>query len=172
MTQREGGNDSPPPGDDPAVAPETQDSPVAGAGPAEIDVGVGRPSVIVVGYSAKPEGRAALSRAVLAGKLASATIAVVHTSTAEEVAELTDVLDGSGLDYELRRATDEQDPAEELVKVADEWTNAMIVIGLRRRSPVGKLLLGSSAQRVLLDASCPVLAVKADVSAPSQNPDR
>lgn len=36
----------------------------------------------------------------------------------------------------------------------------LIVLGIRRRSPVGKLVLGSSAQKILQDARCPVLAVK------------
>jgi nucleotide-binding universal stress UspA family protein len=35
-----------------------------------------------------------------------------------------------------------------------------IVIGIRHRSAVGKMLMGSVAQRVLLDAPCPVIAVK------------
>jgi len=46
--------------------------------------------------------------------------------------------------------------------VAEETAADFIVIGLRRRSPVGKLFLGSQAQQILLDAPCPVLAVKAD----------
>ncbi len=48
-----------------------------------------------------------------------------------------------------------------MLKTAESTNAEFIVIGLRRRSPVGKLLLGSNAQRVLLDAGCPVLAVKA-----------
>jgi nucleotide-binding universal stress UspA family protein len=35
-------------------------------------------------------------------------------------------------------------------------------VGIHRRSPVGKALLGSNAQRILVNASCPVLAVRAE----------
>lgn len=119
-------------------------------------------STIVVGYSATAEGRAALRRALDEATLRHASLVVVHTSGAEDVADLQAQLAASGVPHQIKQATDALDPAEELIAAADASNADFIVIGLRRRSPVGKLLLGSNAQRVLLDASCPVLAVKAE----------
>ncbi|SFJ37143.1 Universal stress protein family protein [Nocardioides psychrotolerans] len=53
-----------------------------------------------------------------------------------------------------------QDVAEAVLSAAREVDATLVVLGIRHRSPVGKLLMGSVAQRVLLDAECPVLAVK------------
>jgi nucleotide-binding universal stress UspA family protein len=47
-----------------------------------------------------------------------------------------------------------------ILRIAREANASVIVIGLRQRSAVGKLILGSTAQRILLDADRPVLAVK------------
>lgn len=118
-------------------------------------------SVIVVGYSSKPEGRAALSRGLEEARLRDSSLIVVHTLDESELSALDAELSASGIGHEVRRAPDELDPAEEVIASAEAAGAEFIIIGLRRRSPVGKLLLGSNAQRVLLDAGCPVLAVKA-----------
>jgi nucleotide-binding universal stress UspA family protein len=121
--------------------------------------------LIVVGYSSKPEGRAALKRALREARLRDAALVVVDTSPEVQSNDLTDELSASGVTYEIRTPADVQESAEELIRIAETTDADFIVIGLRRRSPVGKLLLGSNAQRVLLDAACPVLAVKAEPSA-------
>jgi len=115
---------------------------------------------IVVGYSSRPEGRAALRRALAEATLRRTALIVLHGPD-DDLDELRTDLAAADVAYELK-ASAEGDAAEDLIELAEDADAAFIVIGLRRRSPVGKLLLGSNAQRVLLDASCPVLAVKAE----------
>jgi len=131
-------------------------------------------TTIVVGYVAKPEGKAAVQRAIDEAKLRDATVVAVIShkggvatedeDMADEAADLqrlANQLVQAGVPHEVRGLVRGNEPAADIIDVAEEYDAELIVIGLRRRSPVGKLLLGSQAQRVLLDANCPVLAVKA-----------
>ena len=130
---------------------------------------------IVVGYVATKEGRAALDRAVAEAKLRTQPLVVINSDrggsgfTGEQAAEQEQALQGvkdqmaaAGIEVDVRGLVRGKEPAEDLIAVAEETDAELIVIGLRRRTPVGKLILGSNAQRVLLDAPCPVLAVKAE----------
>ena len=72
------------------------------------------------------------------------------------------MLSDSGVEFEVLQTLHAEDPAEQVLHTAHELGAGLIVIGLRRRSPVGKLILGSAAQRILLEAECAVVAVKAD----------
>ena len=129
---------------------------------------------IVVGYVPKPEGRAALRRAAEEAKLRDMRLVVVNShrggrefdrddaiESEQQLEEVRGTLQQAGVEHEVRQLVRGLDPADDLVNVANEVGADIIVIGLRRRSPVGKLILGSNAQRILLDAPCPVLAVKA-----------
>jgi nucleotide-binding universal stress UspA family protein len=51
-------------------------------------------------------------------------------------------------------------PGEDLVRLAKEHKVNEIIVGVRRRSKVGKLVFGSTAQYVILNAPCPVVTVK------------
>ena len=129
---------------------------------------------VVVGYVPTEEGRAALHRAAEECKLRNTSLVVINSNRggkdldAEEAAryeqELDSVraeLDSAGVSNEVRQLVRGNEPAEDLIEAAESSNAELIVIGLRRRTPVGKLILGSNAQRILLDATCPVLAVKA-----------
>lgn len=124
---------------------------------------------VVVGYVPTPEGEAALDAAVDEARARSVPLVVVmgergHRSEPDEVAARASAararLESAGLAYEVRQTTRGRDVADDIVEAATQTGAELIVIGLRRRSPVGKLLLGSNAQRILLDAPCQVLAVK------------
>jgi nucleotide-binding universal stress UspA family protein len=128
---------------------------------------------IVVGYIPTREGRAALRRAAAEAELRKSDLIVVNSDTAksydtDDTHRFETVLEGlrsrlvqAGVNVEVRQLAHAKEPAEDLIEAADHSHAELIVIGLRRRTPVGKLILGSNAQRILLDATCPVLAVKA-----------
>ena len=62
-----------------------------------------------------------------------------------------------------RHGKEDRDPVEVVLNTAaDDPSITRIVIGMRRRSPVGKAVLGSVSQGILLESPLPVLAVKAD----------
>lgn len=127
---------------------------------------------ILVGYVPTPEGEAALEAATTEAVLRSASIVLVNTSRGDAYvderyanqAELDAAearLRERGVDVSIRHGVGGGDVAAELLSAAIDENAALIVIGLRRRTPVGKLILGSTAQRVLLESPIPVLAVKA-----------
>ncbi|RYV50331.1 universal stress protein [Pengzhenrongella frigida] len=127
---------------------------------------------IVVGYLATPEGRTALEAATVEAQNRSTHLVVVTSHQGngrdervrlDEERELDEVsvgLELRGVSHEIRLVARSKDVADDLIAAAQENDGSLIVIGLRRRSPVGKLILGVNAQRILLGAPCPVLAVK------------
>lgn len=132
---------------------------------------------LVVGYVNTPEGKAALEWAIEEAHRCGSEIVVVHSikgggsweAEEEEILTYRKELDGieqrlteEGIPHVIRRLIRGLTPAEDLVRVVAEEEADMIVIGLRRRSRTGKLLVGSDAQDILMSAQCPVLAVKAE----------
>ncbi|HEX2072314.1 MAG TPA: universal stress protein [Geodermatophilus sp.] len=127
---------------------------------------------IVVGYVPTPEGEAALEAAIVEARRREEPLHVVNTSRGDAFVDshfaseqaLADVrarLQAAGIVHEVEQQVRGRDAAEEVVETADRVKASLLVIGMRRRTPTGKLITGSQAQRILLDAHCPVLAVKA-----------
>ncbi|NIL75083.1 MULTISPECIES: universal stress protein [Rhodococcus] len=127
---------------------------------------------VAVVASDSPEGREALVRAVEEATLRGkelVVLAVVDSNTvSEEDREATtlatrQILESRGLGdatLSVRVEPDAGDPAGAIVDLVADVGASLLVIGSRRRSAVGKFLMGSTVQRVLLDSPVPVLVVK------------
>lgn len=121
---------------------------------------------VVVGYVPTKEGAAALRRAAAEAAVRQTPLIVLDSAhndgqdqTPDARAQLEELAD-QDVSYEVRTLGPGADATDELLRIAEDESADLVVIGLRRRSPVGKLILGANAQRILLDAACPVLAVK------------
>ncbi len=133
-------------------------------------------NTVVVGYVMTDEGRAALDWAIDKAAKGDTRLVVAHSikgggsteAEQQEVLAYRAELDAiekrlaqAGIPHSTRRLIRGLSPAEDLAQVVQEEQADLIVIGLRQQSRVGKLLLGSDAQEILLTAPCPVVAVKA-----------
>ena len=127
---------------------------------------------IVVGYTPTPVGRAALVAAAEVAGERKQPLVVVNSSRGDALVDpgfaqpadldwVETTLEEAGVTFSIRQFVRGREASEEVLDALEETGATLCVIGIRRRTAVGKMLLGSDAHRILMDAPCPVLAVKA-----------
>lgn len=127
---------------------------------------------VLLAYIRTPEGDAALATAVEEARLRSTGAVVVNVTrpvsevdsplSAEQLGDaVAAMFAASGVKAEFRLLPAGTDPAEGILKVVAETKPELVVIGMRRPTELGRRLLGSTAQHLILGVDCPVLAVKA-----------
>lgn len=128
---------------------------------------------VLLAYIPSPEGDAALQSAVEESRRREVPLVVVNGTRGdapvddrrlhdEQVEALEGRLADTGVSFTVERVQRRQEVADTILEAAERLRPDVLVIGLRRRTATAKLILGSTSQRVLLGADCPVLAVKAD----------
>ena len=128
---------------------------------------------ILVGYDGSNSAKEALNLAKIHAKAFGASVSVV-TSMAkgtegqrEEINQSEKGLDWArtvfeenGIECDTHLLIRGMSPGEDIIEYAKENRVEEIIVGVKRRSKVGKLLMGSTAQFVILQAPCPVVSVK------------
>ena len=128
----------------------------------------------LVCYDGTNEAKEALKVAREHAKIWNASLDIIRTVTREIAIKHSRILEmEKELETDVSRQIEDQDvaynvqllvtslePGEKLVKFADEEKIDLIFLGVKKKSKVGKLFFGSTAQYVILHASCPVVTVK------------
>lgn len=128
---------------------------------------------ILVGYDGSRSAREALRRALKHAKAFGADVDVVTSMMKGSEAQREEIKNAEGglayaealfkehgIDCNTHLLIRGLSPEEDLVQFAEEKGVDEIVVGVNRRSKVGKILMGSTAQYVILKAPCPVVTVK------------
>jgi len=127
---------------------------------------------ILVAYVPRPEGQAALDKGIEIAGRRKERLVVVNASPGgskddpsmadvRDVERVEQLLSDAGIDAIFKQFVRGKSAIEEIEEMVDSLQVSLLIIGLRKRTPVGKLFLGSVAQEILLSVPCPVLAVKA-----------
>ncbi len=128
---------------------------------------------ILVGYDGSNSGKEALALAKKHAAAFDAGVIIVSSliggsvTHAVEVEQATEdlefakkIFDDKSIQCTTKLLVRGMTPGEDLVEYAREKAVDEIIIGIKRRSKVGKLLFGSNAQYIIIKAPCPVVTVK------------
>jgi len=128
---------------------------------------------VLVGYNGSKPSRLALQEAVTYARAFSATLYIItsmeggSTEKPEDISraeallkEAKDLVASEGVPFELSQLVRGMSPGEDLVYFAKDNSIDHIFLGIEKTSRLGKLLLGSTAQYIILKAHCPVTTVK------------
>jgi nucleotide-binding universal stress UspA family protein len=88
------------------------------------------------------------------------TSADIVAEAEENLAKASNFLDEQGIHNESHLLVRGRIAGEDIVEFAAKNDCDEIIIGVKSRSKVGKILFGSTAQFIILKASCPVISVK------------
>jgi nucleotide-binding universal stress UspA family protein len=113
---------------------------------------------ILIAVPDSPEGIAALHAGIAEARRLDTDLLVVNLAL--RPIELADLPADVKIEVLERRGKEDRDPVSAVLDEIGLHGAERLVIGIKRRSPVGKALLGSVSQRLLLDSPVPVLAVK------------
>ena len=126
---------------------------------------------IVVAYAPRPEGQAALDKGIEIAKRRNEHLLVVNATPGggddeamagvQDVERIERLLAQEGLSAEFKQFGRGKSTVDEIESLVETLHASLLIIGIRKRSPVGKLILGSVAQELLMSVACPILAVMA-----------
>jgi len=127
----------------------------------------------LVAYNGTKESEAALEVAQTQARIFNAKLVVVSSSEGGKGEKIEDInqikqdleriqkeMSNDGLDCEVEQLARGLTPGEDIVLYADENDIDQIYVGIRKKSRTSKLILGSTAQFIILRAKCPVTSVK------------